>query len=273
MKREEWQKVCDAGTENLKNFSFTADAKDDLKRINDNVKMVRVTRLVKRSRMVICSALAVFAGLGIAVGGIFSKDSLLIVITSLLGMFCASVGVWWFISHIKSVTHKAICLIDNGKVTEFIFSAKGGFIYNTIEGEVIYERGKLLKNRHKWAAYEPSYPYVDFLDRDYSAFLKARTGESYDSGETYVGYPETEQIRAYYDDECKKQKFCLQLENGKPVKFHYKTDEVYVYSRLNEAEQTVFVPAALKGKISVPEHCNVEYADVKNNFKQLWDRL
>lgn len=269
----QFKEACDACNENLKNFHGSADAKQDLKQINDNLKIVRVTRLVKRARMVVCSCLAVFAGLGIAVGGIFSFDAILIAVTSIIGMFCASVGVWWFVSHMKSVTHKAICVLDGGKVQEFIFSRKGGFIYNTVEGELIYEKGKLIKNRHKWAIYQPSYPYVDFLDRDYSNFLKARTGEGYDGGESYVSYPEEERIKAFYDEQCKKQKFSLTLQEGVPYKMEYKMQEVYIYSRINDAAQPVYIPSALKGKITPPTYLNVQYADVKDNFKQLWDKI
>lgn len=249
-----------------------SDPKEELRFLNDNMIIVRVTRLIKRTRMFICGALAVFAGAGIAVGGIFSFDSIMIAITSIIGAFCASVGVWWFVSHINSVTHKAVCVISGGKVSEFIFSRKGGFIYNTVEGEVIYEKGKLIKNRHKWAYYEPSYPYADFLDRDYSGFLKARTGEGYEGGESYA-YSGDDEIKAFYDDECKKVKFSLKVEDNKPYRMEYKGQEIYVYSKLNQAGQTVFIPSALKGKVTPPPYLNVRYVDVKDDFKKLWEQI
>ena len=131
----------------------------------------------------------------------------------------------------------------------------------------------MTKNKHKWVHYEPSYPYVDYLDRDFSNFLKARTGEGYDGGETYVMDKEHNSICAYYDEACKKRKLEVCFDGNKPCKAIYKNSESYVYSRLNDCEQIIYLPNELKGKFKPPKFAAVEYVDFQKDFAKVWNSI
>ena len=61
MKRAEFEKECEKAEEKLSAFDFTGDAKADLKTLNDGIRIVRVTRIVKRARFFTGAALAVLA--------------------------------------------------------------------------------------------------------------------------------------------------------------------------------------------------------------------
>lgn len=272
MKRAEFEKECEKAEEKLSAFDFTGDAKADLKTLNDGIRIVRVTRIVKRARFFTGAALAVLAAVGLVTGGCLSRDKVLLAAFVVLGAFLASVGVWYFLSHINNVTHKAVCIIENGKVREYIYSRKGGFVFNTVEGETVCEKGKVLKQRHDYTKYEPSYPYVDFLDRDFRAFLKSRGGGDYDVDEFYFEDEKTETISVYSDEKKKKNKFTLYLQEKRPYKMEYKNLESFVYSRMNDGDLALFVPLLLKGKLSTPDYLKVEYFD-GSSFRDVWERI
>ena len=273
MNKEEFKKECEKANAVLEAFAFTDDPKADLKTVNAGIKIVRVTRLLKRTRMIIAAFLAVLAGAGVIVGGIISHDTAMLGISVVFGAILLCVGTSWFLSLRSAVTHKAICILAGGKVQEFIYSKRGGFIYNTIEDELVCERGKVSKGKHKWVHYEPSYPYVDYLDRDFSNFLKARTGEGYDGGEVYERDKATNIISAYYDEKKKKRKLAVCFEDNKPYKVIYGQSECYVYSHLNDCEQVLYLPALVKNKLTPPQFLNAEYVDFQKDFTKVWCNL
>ncbi len=270
MNRAEFEKECEKAEQKLSAFEYTGDAKADLKTLNDGIKIVRVTRIVKRTRFFVGAAVAELAAIGLIVGGCLSKDKVFLISFIILGAFLASVGAWYFLSHINNVTHKAVCIIENGKVKEYIYSRKGGFIYNTVEGETICERGKVLKERHEYTKYEPSYPYVDFLDRDYRSYLKARGGSAYDADEYYFEDKDAETISVYNDEKKKKHKFTLYLQDKKPYKMQYAMAETFVYARMNDGAVTLYLPSLLKGKLTPPSYLDVEYVD---GLRDVWEKI
>ncbi len=273
MNRAEFEESCKKADAALKEFSFSGDAKEDLRNINDCIKIVRVSRIVKRARSFVASAIAVAGGAGLIVGGIIGGEKVLMIAAIIIGAFMIAAGAWYFFAHLGNLTHKAVCIIENGKVSEYIFSRKGGFLYNTVEGALVCERGKIFEDKRKQGAYEPGYPYVDFLDRDFSNFLKARTGEGYDGGEVYEHDRENGAIYAYTDESKKKKKFALCFDGNMPYKMEYLTRESYVYSHMNDAGETVYLPTAVRGRLTPPPFLNVEYVDFSKDYGMLWARL
>jgi len=270
--RAEFEESCKKADAALKEFSFSGDAKEDLRNINDCIKIVRVSRIVKRARSFVASAIAVAGGAGLIVGGIIGGEKVLMIAAVIIGAFMIAAGAWYFFAHLGNLTHKAVCIIENGKVSEYIFSRKGGFLYNTVEGALVCERGKIFEDKRKQGAYEPGYPYVDFLDRDYSAYLKARGGIGYDGGETYTEDTVRGTLSAYFDEACKKHKLTLYMQDNKPYKTDYLNTESYVYSRLNDSTLTIYIPKALKGKVKVPQYVAAEYVE-ESDFRRVWEKL
>ena len=273
MNKAEFKAQCEKANASLTSFAFSDDAKSDLKRVNDGIKMVRVTRIVKRARMMVGAGVTMFAGAGVITGGIMSRDNVMLVISIIFGAILLFVGVMWFLSLRSAVTHKAICVVADGKVQEYIYSKRGVFIFNTVETELICDRDRVSKKKHEYVKYEPSYPYVDFLDRDFSNFLKARTGEGYDGGEVYEHDRENGAIYAYTDESKKKKKFALCFDGNMPYKMEYLTRESYVYSHMNDAGETVYLPTAVRGRLTPPPFLNVEYVDFSKDYGMLWARL
>lgn len=273
MNKAEFKASCEKANAALEAFDFTDDAKADLKTVNDGIKIVRVTRFVKRARMMIGAGVAMFAGAGVIAGGIISRDSVMLVISIIFGAILLFIGAMWFFSLRSAVTHKAICVTVDGKVQEYIYSKRGVFIFNTVETELICDHGKIAKKKHEYVKYEPSYPYVDFLDRDFSNFLKARTGEGYDGGEVYEHDKEKGAIYAYTDEGKKKRKFALLFDGNKPYKMEYLTRESYVYSHMNDASETVYLPTSVRGRLTPPSFLNIEYVDFSKDYEALWARL
>lgn len=273
MNKAEFKASCEKANETLDTFEFSDDAKADLKTVNDAIKIVRVTRIVKRARMMVGAGVTVFAGVGVITGGAISGDNVMLVASIIFGAILLFVGAMWFFSLRSAVTHKAICVIADGKVQEYIYSKRGLFIFNTVENELVFDRGKVSKKKHEYVKYEPSYPYVDFLDRDFSNFLKARTGKGYDGGEIYRHEKENHSICAYSDENGKKRKFALRFDGNKPSEMEYLTRESYVYSHINDANETVYIPTLVRGKLSPPSFLNIEYIDFSKDYDTLWARL
>ena len=141
---EEFKNECEKANASLEAFTFSDDPKADLKTVNAAIKIVSVTRIIKRTRMLIGAIVILFAAVGVIVGGAVSGDTAMLITSVVFGAILAVAGTVWLLSLINAVTHKAICLLSGGKVQEFIYTRRGGFVYNTVEDEVLCERVKYL---------------------------------------------------------------------------------------------------------------------------------
>ena len=272
VEEKDFKTACESANENLSGFAIGDDTKADLRFINDNIKIARITRVQKRTRYFVTSGIAIAVSIGMIAIAPFMKDLIMTIIMIALAAIIIGVALWWSISHIANITHKAVCVIDDGKVYEYIFLKSGVFIFNTIEAEKIYENSRISERKYKYnGVYAPLFPYVDFFDTNYKSYLKSHGGMKYEPEEIYKSDKENGTLAAYID-EGKRHKYTLFLESGKPTRMDYDYSERFLYSRVNEWDQTVYIPAKMRTKIKIPKYLNVEFVQI-DNFKELWAKI
>lgn len=262
---------CENAKENLSKFEFTDDPKQDLIYINANLKTATLTRIAKRARYFAGSLVAALAVAALTVGAVLAADAVMRIAFAVCAAALAVVSAFLSLTHLFAATHKAVCIVEDGKVKEFIYCRNGAFIYNTLEKEISYFCGKTTEKKHGFSPYRPMYPYMDFFDRDYSAYLKARTGRGYEGGEV-CDRNERGELCAYFDSSRKKRKFALKTENGIPEEMDYLSSEKYIYRNVNEPQPRVYIPNALKKKIKISDAVKAEYYSDEES-KSVWQKV
>lgn len=270
MNKSEFALLCEKALSFASGIENEKDAEKKLRAASDNIKIVTVERRKNRTRAAIACFVAFVSCVAVLTIGLLYGDFSGKVFSTLVFVSLFSFSVVVGISNINPVTHRAVCVKENGKVREFVFERDGGFIYNTIEGEIVFRRGKIYESKHDHTHYEPSFPYVDFFDKDFSAFCKSRGGEGYDPQLTCRFSVKTECVVA--ENSEKTEKFSVFFEGGTLKRMDYRGTESYHYLKLNDSAQTVYMPCALKSKIKIPEFLNVEYTDEKD-FATVWEKL